>query len=267
MPTFAETRKDMTQGTRISLIILLLASAGNLACILSGNGAVSAFKAILMPSLAMAVRFAMPDGMKRLRSLTIAALLLCWTGDMLLEFSGPAYFMAGMGAFMLGHVCYICGIAGETGRYYGAPHIRRALPCRLIIALCCMAAGYAISFGIFHRDGIMGIGVAGYAAVLIGHFSTACLAAIRRAKTAARHSSDSHSNKRMSASHKKGSHPVGWLLVGASGVLTFILSDSLIAVKIFSGIDFAGRNFWVMATYIAAQAMICTGIVRGYAQD
>lgn len=256
MPTFAEIRKDMTRGTRISLIILLLASAGNLTCILSGNGAVSTFKAILMPSLAAAVRFAMPDGMKRLRSLTVAALLLCWTGDMMLEFSGPFCFMAGMGAFMLGHICYICGISKEMGRHI----TRKTLPGSLIIALCCMTAGSAVSFGVFHREGIMGIGVACYAAVLLGHFSTACLAATHQARLASRHCSEEHS-------HKKSSHPVGWLLIGASGVLTFILSDSLIAVKIFSGIDFAGRSFWVMVTYIAAQAMICTGIVKGCRQD
>lgn len=249
MPTFAEIRKDMTRGTRISLIILLLASAGNLTCILSGNGAVSTFKAILMPSLAAAVRFAMPDGMKRLRSLTVAALLLCWTGDMLLEFSGTFCFMAGMGAFMLGHICYICGISGETGRH----STRKTLPDSLIIALCCMTAGSAVSFGVFHREGIMGIGVACYAAVLLGHFSTACLAAAHQARLASRHCSEEHS-------HKK-------LLIGASGVLTFILSDSLIAVKIFLSIDFAGRSSWVMATYIAAQAMICTGIVKGCRQD
>lgn len=260
MPTFAEIRKDMTRGTRISLIILLLASVGNLACILSGNGAVSTFKAILMPSLAAAVRFAMPDGMKRLRSLTIAALLLCWTGDMLLEFSGPFCFMAGMGAFMLGHICYICGISGEMRRHSSTSATRKTLPSSLIIALCCMTAGSAVSFGVFHREGIMGLGVACYAAVLLGHFSTACLAAACQARLASRHCSEEHS-------HKKSSHPVGWLLIGASGVLTFILSDSLIAVKIFLGIDFAGRSSWVMATYIAAQAMICAGIVKGCRHD
>lgn len=260
MPTFAEIRKDMTRGTRISLIILLLASVGNLACILTGNGAVTAFKAILMPSLAAAVRFAMPDGMKRLRSLTVAALLLCWTGDMLLEFSGPFCFMAGMGAFMLGHVCYIWGISGEMKRHSSTPDSRKTLPSNLIIALCCLAAGAAVSFEVFHREGVMGIGVACYAAVLIGHFSTACLAVAHQAGLASRHCDDG-------LLHKRSSHPVGWLLIGASGVLTFILSDSLIAVKIFLGIDFMGRSFWVMATYIAAQVMICTGIVKGCRRD
>lgn len=48
----------------------------------------------------------------------------------------------------------------------------------------------------------------------------------------------------------------------ALGVLLFIVSDSLIAVHSFAGLNFVGRPFAVMSSYIFAQMLLTQGIAR-----
>lgn len=50
--------------------------------------------------------------------------------------------------------------------------------------------------------------------------------------------------------------------VAAIGALVFILSDSLIALREFAGLDLPGQSMWVMLTYVAAQAMLAMGVIR-----
>lgn len=48
----------------------------------------------------------------------------------------------------------------------------------------------------------------------------------------------------------------------ALGALVFILSDSLIALREFAGLDLPGHGMWVMLTYMAAQVLLAVGVVR-----
>ena len=51
-------------------------------------------------------------------------------------------------------------------------------------------------------------------------------------------------------------------LTAAGGAL-FLVSDGLIALDAFaSGFALPGHGFWVMATYVAAQALIVAGVLR-----
>lgn len=50
--------------------------------------------------------------------------------------------------------------------------------------------------------------------------------------------------------------------VAAAGALLFVLSDSLIALRSFAGLELPGHGMWVMLTYIVAQAMLAVGVVR-----
>jgi uncharacterized membrane protein YhhN len=50
-------------------------------------------------------------------------------------------------------------------------------------------------------------------------------------------------------------------IAGVGGAL-FLVSDLLIALGEFSGLDLAASGFWVMLTYVVAQALIAEGVVR-----
>ena len=47
---------------------------------------------------------------------------------------------------------------------------------------------------------------------------------------------------------------------GIGGAI-FMLSDSLIALDAFADVDLLHRSFWVMLTYIAAQALIVAAVI------
>jgi uncharacterized membrane protein YhhN len=51
-----------------------------------------------------------------------------------------------------------------------------------------------------------------------------------------------------------------WLM--AVGGVIFLLSDTILSERIFVGRESAWGNFWVMVTYLLAQALIVVGIVR-----
>lgn len=55
-------------------------------------------------------------------------------------------------------------------------------------------------------------------------------------------------------------------IAGVGGAL-FLVSDSLIALGEFSGLDLAASGFWVMLTYVVAQALIAEGVVRRASQN
>ncbi|MGC5629574.1 lysoplasmalogenase [Georgenia sp. Z1344] len=48
----------------------------------------------------------------------------------------------------------------------------------------------------------------------------------------------------------------------AVGALVFIVSDSLIALRTFAGLELPGNGMWVMLTYVAAQVLLAAGVVR-----
>ncbi|MGC5616694.1 lysoplasmalogenase family protein [Georgenia sp. Z1491] len=48
----------------------------------------------------------------------------------------------------------------------------------------------------------------------------------------------------------------------AVGALVYIVSDSLLALRTFAGLDLPGHGMWVMATYVAAQVLLAAGVVR-----
>jgi uncharacterized membrane protein YhhN len=113
------------RAARLLLAAFALASAVDLIALLAGADAVhTAAKPLLMPLLAayVAVR-----GGPRL--LTVA-LLLGWGGDVLLLFDADIAFLAGMGSFAAGHVCYLV-----LFKRAGTPRARGAL----------LAAAYGIA--------------------------------------------------------------------------------------------------------------------------
>jgi uncharacterized membrane protein YhhN len=51
-----------------------------------------------------------------------------------------------------------------------------------------------------------------------------------------------------------------WLM--AAGGIIFLVSDAILSERIFVGRDTHWGNFWVMVTYLLAQALIIIGIVQ-----
>lgn len=50
--------------------------------------------------------------------------------------------------------------------------------------------------------------------------------------------------------------------LGAVGGLCFIVSDTLIALDVFGALELPGRDVAVMATYLAAQSLLVTAVLR-----
>lgn len=106
----------MTVAGRRLLGAFALAAAGDLAALLAGSDAAhTVFKPLLMPLLAAYVLTA-----KGPRLLT-AALLFGWGGDVLLLADADAAFLAGMGSFAAGHICYLA-----LFKRHGTPRARGA---------------------------------------------------------------------------------------------------------------------------------------------
>ncbi|RZB20591.1 lysoplasmalogenase [Streptomyces sp. F001] len=152
--------------------------------------------------------------------LLVVALLFGWGGDALLLSDAEPAFLAGMASFAVGHVCYLAVFRA---------HGRNAVP-RARAGL--FAVGYAIALtgtvALLRPDLPAGlrIPVAAYSALL----TAMAYGALTRLGTAA----------------------------GLGGAL-FMLSDTLIATGVADWPQPPRPDFWIMATYIAAQFLLTRG--------
>jgi len=160
----------------------------------------------------------------------LAALFFCWLGDILLIF--PEYFLGGLAAFLTGHIAYIFSYRQhqweDNSRELLVPQkIRFSLPVAL--------TGTGLVVVLYPVLGGLKLPVLLYAMVIVVMVMTALF---RYGRT--------------------GSSSF-WLVFG--GAVLFMASDSILAVNKFLAPTSYGQ-FWIMITYMAAQLMIVTGIVR-----
>jgi uncharacterized membrane protein YhhN len=163
--------------------------------------------------------------------LLVAAQLFGCAGDVLLIPEGFPFFASGIGAFLIGHVCYMCLFGGQSWK--------GLTPGQWITALAVMAV---VVFGLVKAIGINGallmpMGIYGFALMLL-IFSA--LAGVLRMP--------------------RGSRATWWILL--AGALLFTFSDSCIAMGTFGVMTFPLRHFVVMLTYLAAQSLLAVGGVR-----
>ncbi|GAA2930823.1 hypothetical protein GCM10020221_28290 [Streptomyces thioluteus] len=220
---------------------LAWAAAGvHLGALLTGATPVArATKPALMPLLAeyVLVRGGPP--------LLAVALLLGCAGDVLLQAGGETAFLLGMGAFAAGHLCYL-GLFARHGARHGARPTGRTGP---------TAAPGAP--GRSARPGAPGVPAVGYAAAWAG--TTALL---------------------WPGLPERLRPPValyGLLLTamaygalrtgrrGAAGGALFLLSDTLIASGLAGWPQARTPQFWIMLTYLGAQALLADAVVRAAA--
>ncbi|MFE0176980.1 lysoplasmalogenase [Streptomyces sp. NPDC059002] len=200
-----------------------LAAAGDLLALLADFGPGHAvFKPLLMPLLAAYV------AVRRGPRLLIAALLCGWGGDTFLLFDAEPAFLAGMGSFAAGHVCYLVLFKryGDSRRYGnggGSPRVRGAA----------LVAGYALALVVTvallwpDLPADMRGPVAGYSLLLTAMaFGATALGA-----------------------------------TAAAGGALFLLSDTLIATGVAEWPQLPRPDFAIMLTYLAAQYLLAKGVL------
>lgn len=162
--------------------------------------------------------------------LVIAALLFGWLGDVfLIVKSKPVFFLLGVCAFALGHICYISAMLSM----YRSP--LRAVYILIPIALC-------VIWMIFVRIKLLpyapkSLRIPGFVYALL--LSGTCLTALYRFL------------------------PTGkdFYLIAFIGGLFFMLSDTLLTGQQYRK-ELKHGNFYVMATYIFAQALLIYGLAQ-----
>ncbi|MFD4026601.1 lysoplasmalogenase [Streptomyces sp. NPDC058576] len=155
--------------------------------------------------------------------LLVAALLFGWGGDVFLLADNDLAFLVGMGSFAAGHVCYLTLFRrGEgQGRAGRAP------------APLATGAGYAVVLVVFlvliwpDLPADLRVPLTGYSLLLTA---------------------------------------MAWRAgvfgpYAAAGGALFLLSDALIATGIAEWPQAPAPDFWVMLTYVAAQALLALGVL------
>lgn len=190
-------------------------------------------KPLLMPLLAAWLFVSTTNSLnRRLRTWWMVGLLFSTLGDTLLMFtgknSGSSFFLMGLAAFLLAHICYIAGIWMEADRARG---FLRKKPTLLLLGFI-----YLVGLLTWLWPDIppaMRLPVAAYATVLL----TMALSV---------------------ANWRNGlSNPVFQTLL--AGALLFVLSDTLLAINKF-GHPFSEARVAIMATYIAGQWFMARGV-------
>ena len=207
--------------------LFLVPAALNLSGQLLGSNVMTDLsKPLLMPLLALSVWLLMKDhGVRGPRVKTIIlALLFGAIGDVLLMVGGTGWFLAGMLAFLIGHVFYFCSIPapwkvkGISGKLFS------------LLLLACLIAGVVSLAGKFPVEGFMKTAVTLYACAFAFLIHACIVAAVDR------------------------KCPLYFLV--ALGFAVFAFSDTFVAIGAFTDLRVPQRGFIVMSTYILAQAVV-----------
>lgn len=219
----------------LPMLPYLTISAFHLTCCLLPGGAArkaqNASKVLLMPALLLFCLLAGTGG------LLPAAILCGWLGDILLLFPpeeprtarGLAAFLAGVAAFLTGHILYIAALAGISAISAPLPAVPLA---------CALAAVGAAAYATLHRRlAGLRIPVAAYLLVILTMAFFALLPLFGGAGVSVPR------------------------LVTALGAVNFVISDYLLARSLFLSAKRSGiMDFLVMLFYLAAQAGLIVGL-------
>jgi uncharacterized membrane protein YhhN len=160
--------------------------------------------------------------------LLVGAQLLGCAGDVLLLGEGFPLFAGGIGAFLLGHVCYMC-LFGK----FSWDGLNWKQWCLAFLGMAALVVILIVSIGV---KGTLLPPMAIYAFALAMLIFSG-LAGVLRIGGAT------------------------WWIILCGGII-FTFSDSLIAMENFGKANFALRGFTVMATYLLAQTLLAIGAIR-----
>ena len=218
----------------IPCIFFLIACVLDLAGCLWSRELASTVKPALLPLLCattLAYLFGHQAFDYRSAGLLVAAQLFGGAGDVLLIPDGFYYFAGGMGAFLVGHICYMSlfgGLSWKGLSFWG--WIVSLFIMAAVVGLLVKAIG--ISGAIFWPMTVYGF------TLMLLVFSG--LAGVMRMP--------------------KGRRGTWWIIL--AGALLFTFSDAQIAMDTFGVWDFDLRGFVVMLTYLAAQSLLAVGGIR-----
>ncbi len=218
---------------RITWILFLAVSIGELVSQFIDTGWIHhVCKPLIMASLGAIYLYSVPA--ERRSWMVIGAIFFSFLGDSLLMYDQVAeiYFMAGLGAFLVAQLCYLMAYrqhrSNETANAsLNVQRVRLAFPVVL--------AGTGLVFVLYPRLGALQIPVMLYALVLVLMVLSA-LGRLGRTENAS-----------------------FWMVF--SGAVFFMVSDSLLAINKFLH-PINGGGFWIMLTYIGAQYLIITGLIK-----
>lgn len=184
-------------------------------------------KPLLIPSLAAAALLALlPEHKGRQTTLLACGLAFHTIGDifLLLDHLGFIWFALGLGIFLIGHFFLLAAILHKMGALRGWKEI--------LCWIMPMMSAMAVSF--FDADGVLRYVLAAYAITLSFLVASGAIWVLRGRRE-------------------------GWRII-AGGVL-FIISDALIGLNSFNGIDFPLRHAATMGTYLIADFLLVSAIV------
>jgi len=213
------TTKNFKVATTLFIVVALLDILG---IVLDKHYLRLFFKPLILPSLLL--MYTLVNHPKN--RWYVGALIFSFLGDVFLLFSGKQYFMLGLGAFLLAHVCFIKVVLQKMGKV--------SLNNLLLSFIIFFGFLFCLLFVLKGRLGAMQIPVIVYG-VIITSFGALSLTNYLK-------------NKTKSA------------LVLFVGALIFISSDSMLALnKFYMPKEFL--NLMVMVTYIVAQYLIFRAMV------
>ena len=190
-------------------------------------------KPLLMPLLAITAGMYLHSHRisSLMTGLLIASLVAHTLGDIFLLFGASGFFVAGMIAFLIGHFLYIVVLGELLNPYkeHPLPKFRRILANVVVLLV-------PLAIVLFVRQHLwMSLLIFCYAYVLlvIADLAGRCVTYhIAGAKSA------------------------------LTGIIFFIISDGLLALNQFAGLEFPLRHAVVMGTYLIAEAFLVFGICR-----
>ena len=220
----------MKLSVRIAGALFIVLSVVDVLFLAMGNETVPVYiKPFLIPSLAAAALLSLLPGHGgfRTRMMTIG-LCLHTFGDimLLLDDRSFVFFALGLGAFLIGHFFYLSVLLNGIGALKGW----KEFTCLMLPPVL---APLLVSF--FDVKWPMSGVLVVYALTLMYLVSTGVIWAVRGRRFA-------------------------WRVI--AGGLLFLISDSLIAVKVFAEFDFMFRHALVLATYLPAEWLLISAMVR-----
>ena len=223
--------KSLNVSQKLAAAIFILSSVANLlGKLLGANILVLCSKPLIVPSLALFCWLLLTRKGVRGRRVTTLMLAMAFgaLGDVLLMFNDQGFFLAGLFAFLIGHLFYLCTIP------YPDKNGHKRIFSFVILAL--LITIMSIASQLFDVKGFMGMCVTAYACVFAFVIHAGIMAAIE-------------TKSRL-------------YVVTVIGYVLFVISDTILATGVFTDLKVPMRGFWVMLTYILAQFLIAVSLTK-----
>lgn len=221
--------KSLKVQRQMAFSLFVLASAVNLAGqFMAGHVLAMCSKPLIVPSLALFCWSLLKENDVRGRRVVTLMLAMAFgtLGDIMLMLSGQGCFLAGLFAFLIGHLFYLFTIP------YPDKNRHKRMFSAALFAVLIIIMSIASQF--FAVKGFLGMCVTAYACVFAFVIHAGIMAAI-----------DTRNKL---------------YVVTVIGYVLFVISDTILATGVFTDIRIPMRGFWVMLTYILAQMLISVSL-------